>query len=292
MSGDFGRIAPGVAEAPVQLLTVFVTTDGKWVLPGSQEFFAALGDPDPDYDAAGFAVRNLGFVKFHVVDRIVAEIELHPRNVDLRSLLALERLLCESGTNLFRIKYLQDEWRSEISASAEHTVARLHELCAPVFEPPATERFRVETRDPSDLFDPIHDGEGLALMARKWRVAFGNFDNSVLGLASRSDLMPLMATPRSLRKNQIRSFALSVTDIVGHRGNINSPASAVRLGMRRIRNTGIGLRRFTSSSPLPDSRVMTASPRRCRSSRKKGVRSGSWFMSACCCPGARPRVRC
>src|SRR5271163_631075 len=145
-----------------------VTADGKWVLPDSEEFLAALGDPEPDYDAVGFAVRNLGFVKFQVIDRLVTEVELHPRNVGLRALLALERRLGEPGTNLFRIKYLEDGWHSEISASAEHTVARLRELCAPVFEPPPTERFRVEPRDPSVLFSQARRTEGLGSMAMKW----------------------------------------------------------------------------------------------------------------------------
>jgi hypothetical protein len=83
-------IALAVTEALVQQLTMLVTADGKWVLPDSEEFLAALGDPEPDYDAVGFAVRNLGFVKYQVIDRLVTEVELHPRNVDLRALLALE----------------------------------------------------------------------------------------------------------------------------------------------------------------------------------------------------------
>jgi hypothetical protein len=170
-----------------------VTADGKWVLPDSEEFLTALGDPEPDYDALGFAIRNLGFVKFQVIDRIVTEVELHPRNVDLRALQALERLLEAAGTNLFRIKYLEDEWHSEISASAEHTMARLRELCTPVFEPPATERFRTEALDHDKLFSRALRTEGLGLMAMKWRVAFGNFDSSVLGLAGRNDLLPLTA---------------------------------------------------------------------------------------------------
>jgi hypothetical protein len=178
----------------LQQLTMLVTTEGKWVLPASEEFLAALGDPDPDYDAVGFAVRNLGFIKFQVLDRVVTEIELHPRNVDVHALLAVEQLLGEIGTNLFRIKYLEDEWHSEISASVEHTVARLHELCAPAFEPPPSKRFRVETQDPSVLFDTQRGREtALGRMAMKWRVAFGNFDSKVLDIAGRSDLLSLMA---------------------------------------------------------------------------------------------------
>jgi hypothetical protein len=184
----------GAAEVVLNQLTMMVTAGGRWVLPDSEEFLAALGDPDPDYDAVGFAVRNLGFVKFQVLDRLVTEIELHPRNVDLRALLAVEELIAQSATNLFRLKYLDTEWHSEISASAEHTMARLRELCAPVFEPRTTERFRVEPRDPTALFDNrSHRIDGFYPMAMKWRVAFGNFDPVVMGLATRGDMMPHFA---------------------------------------------------------------------------------------------------
>ena len=37
-------------------LTILITPDGKWVLPDTPDFYAALGDPNPDYDAVAFAV--------------------------------------------------------------------------------------------------------------------------------------------------------------------------------------------------------------------------------------------
>ena len=43
---------------------MLVTPEGQWMLEDSTEFRAALGDPNPDYDAAQFAVKNLGFIKF------------------------------------------------------------------------------------------------------------------------------------------------------------------------------------------------------------------------------------
>src|ERR1700733_8234023 len=104
---------PSLRRRPLNQLTMLVTAEGSWVLPDSEEFLAALGDPHPDYDAVGFAIRNLGFIKFQVLDRLVTEIELPPRNVDRRALLAVERLLHDADTNLFRIKYLEDEWLSE-----------------------------------------------------------------------------------------------------------------------------------------------------------------------------------
>jgi hypothetical protein len=176
-------------EALVEQLTVLVTSEGRWVLPGSEEFLAAVGDPNPDYDAVGFAVRNLGFIKYQVLDRLVTEIELHPRNVALPALLAVEHQLEEPPTKLFRIKHLDTEWRSEISASAEHTVARLRELCAPppTADPGSTERFRVEPQDPAGLLRDVDNP--LRLLTQKWRASFGQFDSSVIAFAIQHGLL-------------------------------------------------------------------------------------------------------
>ncbi len=95
-------------------LTILVSPEGQWVLPGTSDFFAALGDPDPDYDAVSFAVRNLGFIKFEVIRQSIVEIELHPRNVELPALLAVQQQLLSSDLRLFRIKYFDTSWHSEI----------------------------------------------------------------------------------------------------------------------------------------------------------------------------------
>jgi hypothetical protein len=116
----------------VKYFTILAIPDGKWVLPDSEEFLALLGDPDPDYDAAAFAVRNLGFIKLQILSGSTMEIEVHPRNVGFRTVQAVqEQLLLTSQIKLFVIKYLDRRWRSEISPSVEHTIRRLSELCAP-----------------------------------------------------------------------------------------------------------------------------------------------------------------
>src|SRR5207302_6539576 len=126
---------------------MLITSDGQWVLEDSVEFLTALGDPNPDYDAASFAVKNLGFIKFQVLDNSIVEIELHPRNVELPALLAVQQEILRSQVRLFRIKFFDSAWHSEISSSSEHVITRLSELCAPVFTPSPTERFRVEPQD-------------------------------------------------------------------------------------------------------------------------------------------------
>lgn len=172
----------------MEQLTVLVTSEGRWVLPGSDDFLAALGDPNPDYDAVGFAVRNLGFIKYQILDRLVTEIELHPRNVALPALLAIEHQLEEPPTKLFRIKHLDTEWRSEIFASPEHTVARLRELCVQPPGPPRSDRFVAELKDHDALSRQA--APPLRLMAQKWRTSFGSFDSSVISFAMERNLLP------------------------------------------------------------------------------------------------------
>jgi hypothetical protein len=174
----------------MQRLTMLTSADGRWVLPETPEFFMALGDPDPDYDSVAFAVKNLGFVKLQIVGDAFLEIELHPRNVGIAALLAAQQQVHISRVKLFRIKYLTTEWQSEISSSAEHTVERLSELCAPAFTPPSTERFLVEPQNLSILFDG--EQNPLRPLAQKWRVSFGEFDPSIVPLALKSNLLSRM----------------------------------------------------------------------------------------------------
>ncbi len=174
-------------EAWVKRLTMLVTPDGQWVFPDTAEFFAALGDPAPDYDAAAFAVKNLGFIKWQMIEQSIIEIELHPRNVELAALLAAQQQLLSSPVRLFRIKYFDTSWQSEISSSVEHTIERLSELCAPVYTPPRTDRFIVEKKDFAELFDD--QNSNLVPLAQKWRASFGHFDPSIISLAVRHQLL-------------------------------------------------------------------------------------------------------
>jgi len=174
----------------VNRLTMLVTAEGEWVLEDSAEFRAALGDPEPDYDGSLFAVKNLGFIKFQIFDDSIIEIELHPQNVELPALLAIQQQLLSSKVRLFRIKYLDTSWKSEIMVSSELAVSRLSELCTPVFAPPCSEKFVAEPRDYAALFtDPENP---LGLMAQKWRMSLGSFDPTVISFAIKHQLLSRM----------------------------------------------------------------------------------------------------
>jgi len=174
----------------LEQVTLLVDPLGKWMLPGSEEFLTQLGDLSPDYDSTGYAVRNLGFIKFQVLDRLVVEIEVHPRNVAPGAVQAVRRQLATSTVKLFRIKHFDTVWRSEIYASLEHTLARLDELCTPSYTPSPSERFVAAPRDIAMLSG--EDSPGMRVLAQKWRASFGNFDPSVMGLASRTGLLSLL----------------------------------------------------------------------------------------------------
>jgi hypothetical protein len=171
----------------VKRLIMLVTSDGRWVLEDSVEFLAALGDPDPDYDATLFAVKNLGFVKFQLFDDSLIEIELHPHNVELPALLAVQQQIISAKAKLFRLKFFESSWRSEIFSTSEHAVSRLSELCSPKFAPTSKEKFLIEPQHFLTLFDTKENP--LRLMAQKWRASFGHFDPSVISFAIKHDLL-------------------------------------------------------------------------------------------------------
>src|SRR5215467_72046 len=131
---------------------MLVTAKGEWVFEDSAEFLAELGDSNPDYDAVSFAVKNLGFIKFQILDDSIIEIELHPRNVELP--------------------------------------AQLAELCSPIFAAPPSRRFLAEPRDFSKLAqDPDNP---FSPMVHKWRMSFGFFDSTVIAFAIKQQLLSRM----------------------------------------------------------------------------------------------------
>src|SRR6202011_1268964 len=96
---------------------------------------------------------------------------------ELAALLAVQQQIISNKAKLFRVKFFDLSWKSEIFSSAEHAVSRLSELCAPKFAPTPKEQFLVEPRHFGTLFES--EENPLRLMAQKWRASFGPFGSSL-----------------------------------------------------------------------------------------------------------------
>jgi hypothetical protein len=166
---------------------LLVTSDGQRVLPETDAFFATLGRLVPGSDPIGFAVRELGFVKFHPGDRAVTIIELDPRSVDRRALLRAERQIRDCGATAFCVRTSGAGRSAGQSLSAAEAVGRLRELRAPPDKPAAAGRFAAQPFDYASLLRRADDP--FCRLGHKWCSSFGAFDSSVMTFAGDNDLL-------------------------------------------------------------------------------------------------------
>lgn len=173
----------------IQHQTFLVTPDGRWLPEGGTDFLEEVGDLDPDYDAPMFAVKNLGFARVELISDLVISITVHPRNVDLNSLIAIEHSLANSSARAFYIRFLTTRWETELLSTAQQAFERLHNLylLARVQERAPSERFAATRRNYEQLF--MDSGHELRPVLQKWRMAFGSFDETVLPFMSRHGLL-------------------------------------------------------------------------------------------------------
>lgn len=186
-----GALAAAAAMAAqggaVKRTTMVVNPAGEWVSPIVSDLLAALQLPDPADDPLAYVVENLGYIKLQTIEGVIVEIELRPCKVELQALLAVQQQLQATDARLFRIRYLETAWQSEICSSVEHAIERLSELCAPVFMPATNDLYVAEARDLSIVFDD--DTHRFRPLVQKWRVSFGYFDSNVIALAVQHDLL-------------------------------------------------------------------------------------------------------
>jgi hypothetical protein len=169
---------------------LLVTSDGQRVLPETDAFFASLARLVPGSDPIDFAVRDLGFVKFHLDDRAVATIEFDPRSVDRRALLRAERQIRDCGASTFCVTTIGASGSAYQSLSATEAVVRLRELCAPPDKPAAAGRFAAQPLDYATLLRKT--GDPFCRFGRKWCSSFGAFDASIMAFAGDNDLLSRM----------------------------------------------------------------------------------------------------
>jgi hypothetical protein len=175
----------------MRVTTALISPEGTWLPASGMALHQALGYPDPDFDAAGFAVRNLGYIKLEMIEDALLDIECHPQHVSPAALAAVQRHLESSGQRLFRLRYLAEDWRTEVIVSPTLASRRLSELCTTDMHQNASGRFRATELDLSQLSGAGDDDRRRALL-QKWRASFGRFDDTVLPFAFKHGLAASM----------------------------------------------------------------------------------------------------
>jgi hypothetical protein len=176
----------------MRIKTLLISPAGAWLSGDSPALHQAIGYPEADFDAVGFAVRNLGYIKLEIVEDVLLDLEFHPLQVSRLAHDAAQDHLSAARQPLVRLRYLAEEWRSELAVNAQQAARRFGELCAP-YVVPVVERqpFTVTPQGNRRLFDPEED-VALRLLFQKWRASFQQFDDTVLPFATRRGLAEKM----------------------------------------------------------------------------------------------------
>jgi hypothetical protein len=131
-----------VDASHIPKLEMLISADGLCFRSDNKELMVELlGDPNPDYNATLFAVKNLGFVNFGRTGPLL-KIAVHPRNAAWPAVDAMIAIIGSSDAGLFTIIYLSElGWRQETTSSHRDACSRLLELCA------SAEDTRVDPRE-------------------------------------------------------------------------------------------------------------------------------------------------
>jgi hypothetical protein len=171
----------------MQVTTALISPQGAWFPGSGPALNEAIGYPDAAFDAAAFAVRNLGYIKFETIENILLDIEFDPHHVAPAGLALAQAHLAASLHRLVRLRYFSREWLTEVAVSADQAARRLSELCAP-YQAIADDMPYTATRlGDRALFSPAEDGARRALF-QKWRASFHQLDDTILPFAIRRGL--------------------------------------------------------------------------------------------------------
>lgn len=174
----------------MKISTYIVSENGDWLSDAGSDLHEMIGDPQPDFDAGEFAVRNLGCIKVETVGGTLVEIGVHPANVRPGALRAVAEWVAASGYPIYKLRHLAAlRWESEVVTNAEQAARRLIELCSPVpsIEASSSERYAVLRQDCARVMADEH--HPFRPLLQKWRVSFGNFDETVIPFAARQGLL-------------------------------------------------------------------------------------------------------
>lgn len=173
----------------MKVQSYLATADGRWIDAAGGELLELIGDPRPDFDAAAFAVRNLGFAQFEVLGDCFIQIRIFPKRLDPNALDLVRSRILQHPTSLIRVIYLDAEskrWEEYLTSNPRQAVGRLNELSGAYRPCPSALPYSAEPKDFSAVMaDENHSAHALSL---KWRSSLNQFDENVLTFMTRYGL--------------------------------------------------------------------------------------------------------
>ncbi len=173
-------------------INVLIDDQGNCWPSGSRELFSQLGNADPDFDMASYAVRNLGFIEVEGTPDSI-HLRLRPGAVDPKALAALFYLLSDTTPRRLVLGYFIDEWGYEICPGSEKMFARIEELVREAANRRPNNAYLSLRKDPAALVESRDTH--LSFLFAKWRATFGTFhdgtmeDLATLGLLDRTIIL-------------------------------------------------------------------------------------------------------
>lgn len=157
-------------------MNYLVDPSGRWWRWPSETLAEKLGYPDPDFDLAGYAARNLGYVWLLLEDSATF-LQFRAGMISPACLESLRPYLRKAvATRPVGLVFYAGGWLEEAHISAETLIPRMEEL-APLRDPRMRDLFiRYELQPQEWLQKNNHDLTGLFLL---WKDAGGIFSSAV-----------------------------------------------------------------------------------------------------------------
>jgi hypothetical protein len=162
------------------ILRIVIDADGRIWSPAAAEFHRHLGYPEPDFDLARYAVRNLGYVLLELSaapDGLLI-IEFRVILVKPRALLEAARFIeSKAADSPLKLRYLLADWTEESFQSAAAAIVRIEELLGSG----VLDR-RMHVLSQRLELDHLIEASAHRLrpLFQLWRASFGNFTDTTL----------------------------------------------------------------------------------------------------------------
>ncbi|MEK9970904.1 MAG: hypothetical protein VW600_17340 [Ferrovibrio sp.] len=167
-------------------MNYLIDPQGHWWRWPSATLAEQLGHADPDFDLAGYAARNLGYV-WLVVEEEATLLQFRAGMVSQAIVDSLKHYLRKAvKSRPVALVFYASGWLEEVYIDGEPLLARLEEL-APMREPRMRDQFIALSHRPSDWL--YHAPGNLSGLFELWRFEDGVFSQPVQRYLSSSGLI-------------------------------------------------------------------------------------------------------